>query len=150
MSKMQTQSCHFCTHDGGEILASNALLRMIAPHEPEFPGLIRVVWNAHIAEMTDLPPEQRSAMMQVVCQVEQLIRDVLRPHKVNLASFGNFVPHLHWHVIPRWEDDSYFPESIWGVKLREVPAELLKHRHEQAEDLFEAIRSFDFKSKYNA
>ena len=88
--------------------------------------------------------------MQVVCQVEQLIRDVIEPHKVNLASFGNFVPHLHWHVIPRWEDDAYFPESIWGVKLRETSENSLQARHQQALDLFEAIRSFDFKSKYNA
>jgi len=100
--------------------------------------------------MTDLTPQQRSALMQVVCQVEQLIRDVLHPHKVNLASFGNFVPHLHWHIIPRWEDDSYFPESIWGNKLRVISENLLQERHQLAQELYEAIRSFDFKSKYNA
>jgi diadenosine tetraphosphate (Ap4A) HIT family hydrolase len=75
---------------------------------------------------------------------------VLHPHKVNLASFGNFVPHLHWHIIPRWEDDSYFPESIWGNKLREISEDLLLERHQQAQDLYETIRGFDFKSKYNA
>jgi diadenosine tetraphosphate (Ap4A) HIT family hydrolase len=140
--------CPLCTHDGGEILVANALLRIIAPHEEEFPGLVRVIWNAHVGEMTDLPAEHRSALMQVVCQVEQLIRDVIAPHKVNLASFGNFVPHLHWHIIPRWEDDSYFPESIWGNKLREVPQDLAQERHKQAQYLFEVIRSFDFKSTY--
>jgi hypothetical protein len=147
---METKECLLCTHDGGDILASNALLRIIAPEEPEFPGLIRVIWNAHLGEMTDLPPQHRSALMQVVCQVEQLVRDVLHPHKVNLASFGNFVPHLHWHIIPRWEDDSYFPESIWGTKLREISEILLQERHQQAQDLYEAIRSFDFKSTYHA
>ena len=147
---MKNNKCHFCSHDGGDILVSNSVLRVIAPLEPEFPGLIRVVWHAHVAEMTDLEPNQRSALMQVVCQVEQLIRDMIKPHKVNLASFGNFVPHLHWHVIPRWEDDAYFPESILGGKLREVPQSVLQERHQQALDLFEAIRSFDFKSKYNS
>jgi diadenosine tetraphosphate (Ap4A) HIT family hydrolase len=147
---MNTENCHLCTHDGGEVLVANSLLRIIAPQESEFPGLIRVIWHAHVGEMTDLPVEHRSALMQVVCQVETLIRQVLQPHKVNLASFGNFVPHLHWHIIPRWADDSYFPESIWGTKLREVPQELMLARHQQANDLFEAIRSFDFKSKYHA
>jgi diadenosine tetraphosphate (Ap4A) HIT family hydrolase len=146
---MNNPTCHLCTHDGGEILASNAVLRIIAPDEPEFPGLVRVVWNLHIGEMTDLSPQHSSALMQVVCQVERLIRDVLNPHKINLASFGNFVPHLHWHIIPRWEDDSYFPESIWGKKLRDIQEQVLKERHQQAQDLYEAIRSFDFKSNYN-
>jgi diadenosine tetraphosphate (Ap4A) HIT family hydrolase len=146
---MNNPTCHLCTHDGGEILASNAVLRIIAPDEPEFPGLVRVVWNLHIGEMTDLSPQHSSALMQVVCQVERLIRDVLNPYKINLASFGNFVPHLHWHIIPRWEDDSYFPESIWGKKLRDIKEQVLKERHQQAQDLYEAIRSFDFKSNYN-
>ena len=63
-------NCPLCTHDGGEILASNSLLRIIAPEEPEFPGLVRVIWHAHLAELTDLPVEHRSKLMQVVCQVD--------------------------------------------------------------------------------
>ena len=146
---MNDSNCHLCTHDGGEILVANSFLRIIAPHEPEFPGLIRVVWHDHIAEMTDLSFEHRQAMMEIVFHVEGLVREVLKPYKINLASFGNFVPHLHWHIIPRWEDDSYFPESIWGKKLREISEALLKQRNDQAEDLYTAIREFDFRSKYN-
>jgi len=44
---------------------------------------------------------------------------VQRPDKVNLASFGNMTPHLHWHVIPRWRDDSHFPQSIWSAAERQ-------------------------------
>ncbi len=29
------------------------------------------------------------------------------------------VPHLHWHVIPRYRDDRHFPESVWGAPQRE-------------------------------
>ena len=43
---------------------------------------------------------------------------MLEPHKINLASFGNLTPHLHWHVIPRFEDDPHFPNSIWGERQR--------------------------------
>jgi diadenosine tetraphosphate (Ap4A) HIT family hydrolase len=147
---MNDTNCHFCTHDGGEILALNSLLRIIAPHEPEFPGLIRVVWHEHMAEMTDLTMQQRLALMEIIFQVEGLVREVLQPHKINLASFGNFVPHLHWHIIPRWRDDAYFPESIWGKKLRDCDTQTLQERHVQAKDLFTAIREFDFRSKYHA
>jgi diadenosine tetraphosphate (Ap4A) HIT family hydrolase len=44
---------------------------------------------------------------------------VLHPDKINLASFGNVVPHLHWHVIPRFEDDAHFPAPIWGKRKEE-------------------------------
>jgi len=137
---MKNIDCHFCTHDGGEILVANTVLRVIAPEEPEFPGLIRVIWHEHVAEMTDLEPSQRSALMQVVCQVEDLVRKIMNPHKINLASFGNFVPHLHWHIIPRWQDDAFFPESIWGKKLRDISEDFLIGRHQQAKLLHAALK----------
>ena len=51
--------------------------------------------------------------------MEAVLRDVLRPHKLNLASLGNITPHLHWHVIPRFPDDPHFPNPIWGTQLRQ-------------------------------
>jgi diadenosine tetraphosphate (Ap4A) HIT family hydrolase len=46
---------------------------------------------------------------------------VLQPDKINLASLGNVVPHLHWHVIPRFADDPHFPNPVWGQRLRDHP-----------------------------
>jgi diadenosine tetraphosphate (Ap4A) HIT family hydrolase len=43
----------------------------------------------------------------------------MQPDKVNLATLGNVVPHLHWHVIPRYKEDSCFPASVWSEKQRE-------------------------------
>jgi diadenosine tetraphosphate (Ap4A) HIT family hydrolase len=57
--------------------------------------------------------------MQVVFQVEDLVRKIMQPDKINLAEFGNMVPHLHWHIIPRWQNDPYFPQPIWGAVQRE-------------------------------
>ena len=47
--------------------------------------------------------------MNVVFAVEKVVRTLFAPDKINLASFGNMTPHLHWHVIPRWHDDRHFP-----------------------------------------
>lgn len=69
--------------------------------------------------MSDLSPEDQQGLMQVVLAVERVLRDLLSPDKINLASFGNMVPHLHWHIIPRWKDDRHFPEPIWGTPQRE-------------------------------
>jgi diadenosine tetraphosphate (Ap4A) HIT family hydrolase len=61
----------------------------------------------------------------VVFAVEKVVRETMQPHKMNLASLGNMVPHVHWHVIPRFEDDRHFPGPVWAAPQREatVPEE---------------------------
>lgn len=71
--------------------------------------------------MSDLDPTERHALMDVVFAVERVIRTLFSPDKINLASFGNMTPHLHWHVIPRWLDDRHFPEPIWGSIHQTAP-----------------------------
>ena len=53
--------------------------------------------------------------MGVVAQVEQALRQHLQRTKINLAALGNLVPHLHWHVIARFDWDSHFPAPVWVV-----------------------------------
>jgi diadenosine tetraphosphate (Ap4A) HIT family hydrolase len=74
--------------------------------------------------MTDLDPGSRRHLMHVVVAVEAALRSLLAPDKINLAALGNMVPHLHWHVIARFDWDSHFPQPIWGNRQRspEPPA----------------------------
>jgi diadenosine tetraphosphate (Ap4A) HIT family hydrolase len=65
--------------------------------------------------MTDLHDTDRARLIAVVWAVEQAQREAFAPDKVNLASLGNVVPHLHWHVIPRWRDDAHFPAPVWAA-----------------------------------
>ncbi|AZW28901.1 HIT family protein [Bordetella bronchiseptica] len=107
--------CPLCQQDGGALLWRGSHLRVIEVDDPDYPGFTRVVWNAHIAEMTSLSTHGRELLMRAVWAVEQAQRDVLHPDKVNLAALGNMVPHLHWHVIPRWRDDRHFPDAVWAA-----------------------------------
>jgi diadenosine tetraphosphate (Ap4A) HIT family hydrolase len=75
--------------------------------------------------MSDLTVTERQHLLAVVNAVEGAVRALLRPDKINLASLGNVVPHLHWHVIPRWRDDSHFPAPVWAPPSRPVPARVL-------------------------
>lgn len=86
----------------------------------DYPGFCRVIWREHAKEMTDLPPVDQRHLMHIVFAVEQALRELLKPDKINLASLGNMTPHLHWHVIPRFHDDRHFPNPVWGqVAARE-------------------------------
>lgn len=106
----------------------DASLSVVAVDEPEYPGFCRVVWNQHVKEMTDLDPAARQHVMEVVWQVEQALREVMGSEKVNLASFGNMTPHVHWHVIPRYLDDAHFPNPTWGASQRSGAPQALAAR----------------------
>uniref|UniRef100_Q477Y5 Histidine triad (HIT) protein n=1 Tax=Dechloromonas aromatica (strain RCB) TaxID=159087 RepID=Q477Y5_DECAR len=113
------QTCELCNNPGGAVLWQSAECRVIRVDDPYYPGFCRVIWNDHVREMTDLDPAARDALMRIVYAVETVVRQLFSPDKINLASFGNVVPHVHWHIIPRWEDDRHFPEPVWGAVHRD-------------------------------
>ncbi len=117
--------CPLCETDGGLVVARTAQWRVARVlDEPAHPAFYRVIWQAHVAEFSDLMDTDRHACMDVVTEVERVLRSLLRPTKVNLASLGNVVPHLHWHVIARFEGDSQFPAPIWAAARREAVPQL--------------------------
>jgi diadenosine tetraphosphate (Ap4A) HIT family hydrolase len=122
-------ACPLCQPHNERRIHADRQLRVILVEDSGYPGYCRVIWQAHVAEMTDLSPADSSRLMAAVLAVEDALRDVLQPAKINLASFGNVVPHLHWHVIPRFADDPHFPEPLWGARQREPdPVRLTERR----------------------
>ncbi|KQO27334.1 HIT family protein [Acidovorax sp. Leaf78] len=116
-------ACPLCAEDGGALVWRGVHLRVIRADEAGFPAFYRVVWNAHLAEFSDLSAAERSHCMEAVTRVEQALRQHLAPTKVNIAALGNMVPHLHWHVIARFDWDSHFPSPVWAAAQRPSPAE---------------------------
>ncbi len=114
--------CELCAHPGGDLLWEDDLCRVVRVADASgdaFPGYCRIVVQRHVAEMTDLSPDAAHRVMEVVFATERALRRTTEADKINLASLGNMVPHLHWHVIPRWHDDSHFPAPIWAAELRD-------------------------------
>jgi len=119
---MDTRTCELCLTTGGPLILEDDKCRVIYDENADYPGFCRVIWREHIAEMSDLSRQERDHLMSLVWATESALRELMRPHKINLASFGNVVPHLHWHVIPRFVDDKHYPEPIWGtVQRKGVP-----------------------------
>ena len=115
-------TCELCDTPGGELVWQDERCRVVLAAETGYPGFCRVIWAAHVKEMTDLPASDRAHFMRIVFAVEATLRELMRPDKINLASLGNLVPHLHWHVIPRFADDPHFPAPIWATPKRGNPA----------------------------
>jgi diadenosine tetraphosphate (Ap4A) HIT family hydrolase len=110
---------------GGELLweSERHVAWFASPMRPaeSFPGSCRVILKRHVAEMSDL--DAGDARRTDGCRAghRTRLRKALQPDKINLASLGNMVPHLHWHVVPRWRDDSHFPAPIWATAQRDAP-----------------------------
>lgn len=136
---MACDLCNLLAAPGAALIWSDDRVSVVAVDEPEYPGFTRVVWNAHVKEMTDLPVEDRVHIMNVVWAVESAQRQVFAPEKINLASFGNMTPHVHWHVIPRYRDDAHFPNPTWAVAERASSAEVLAARRALLPALHAAI-----------
>lgn len=105
------------------MLADDGRLRVVAVDDADYPGFLRVVWNAHVREFSDLDDADALHLIRALRTVETIQRRTLSPLKMNVASLGNQVPHLHWHLIPRYADDAHFPQPIWASRLREPPAD---------------------------
>ena len=111
-------ACPLCIADRETLIWRDGSCRVIRVEDPDYPGFCRVVWHEHVAEMTDLTATSQRHLFNVVIATEAALRQLMQPDKINLASFGNVVPHLHWHVIPRFRDDRHFPEPVWGATQR--------------------------------
>ena len=136
---MKHLGCELCESEGGRLVLANEWLRVVLVDDPDFPGFARVIWNDHVREMTDLDASGQQRLMRTVCAVEAAQRATLSPAKINLASLGNVTPHLHWHVIPRFADDSHFPQPVWGQRQRAIDAATLEARRGCVHRLGDAI-----------
>lgn len=117
--------CSLCHPVSEQVLWADDEHRIVLAAEPDYPGFMRVIVNQHVAEMTDLSAGRQRQLLDVLLVVEAAIRVELKPEKVNWASLGNYVPHLHWHVIPRFKDDATWPDAVWASKRRESPHRLI-------------------------
>lgn len=136
-------NCILCADlkpEDGELVWRGDDCRVVLVNDVDLPGFCRVIWNRHVAEMTDLTPGERDHAMTLVFAVEEAVRHVMQPDKINIASLGNMVPHIHWHVIPRYRDDAFFPGSVWSVRTQQTPESVLSARQKAALDLPYAIR----------
>jgi diadenosine tetraphosphate (Ap4A) HIT family hydrolase len=134
--------CELCTTPGGKLLLTEHAVvpawRAILVDDPDYPGYARVVATRHAKELSDLTPDERGRVFDAVVALERAVLEVVTPDKVNVASLGNVVPHVHFHVIPRWTTDPRWPAPIWAAPRREAPPRLA--RSDLADQLREAMR----------
>jgi diadenosine tetraphosphate (Ap4A) HIT family hydrolase len=100
-----------------------------------FPGHVLLFTREHVTELFHLKPRMRSELMEEVSRVAQALQTVFQPDKINYELLGNMVPHMHWHLVPRFATDPLWPRPIWS----ETHGELLLTQ-EEYQNRIELIR----------
>nr|WP_283254663.1 HIT family protein [Luteimonas galliterrae] len=96
-------------------LAQFALCELRLMDDANYPWLVLVPRVADAVELIDLDAAQRHALTDEIDRASRALRELFRPHKLNVAALGNLVPQLHVHVIARYEHDHAWPKPVWGM-----------------------------------
>ncbi len=91
----------------------------IETEKSEIPWL-KIFTHVEYKELSDMPKKLRFKLYELYDTVELEMKNYYKPTKINLASFANMLPRVHLHVMARYENDSYFPNPMWGEKLRDA------------------------------
>ena len=104
------------------ILYQNELIRVeIEPFEIPW---LKIFTLQSIKEFSQCSSETKTEIWRILDICEKEMLSYFNPDKINIASFGNYVPHVHFHIQARFKNDSYFPEPTWGKKQREASLDL--------------------------
>ncbi|MFJ6432129.1 HIT family protein [Streptomyces sp. NPDC091416] len=127
MDRTNCTFCHLIRDDAARWVARGPVVSAFAPLTPLAPGHTLLIPTAHWADIFETPPEVLAHTMALVQQVATTMRTVLKAEGVNVLSASGpgseqSVPHLHFHVVPRWPDDAF---STWPTE---------RSRHHVADD----------------
>lgn len=87
-------------------------------HESEIPWL-KLFTQEPYTEMSQVPHAVQLEIYNLIDVIEKQMLEYYAPNKINIASLGNYMPRVHWHIMARFKEDSYYPEPMWGEKQRE-------------------------------
>jgi diadenosine tetraphosphate (Ap4A) HIT family hydrolase len=113
--------CPLCQEMGGLLVTQTPHWRIVRVlNEIAFPAFYRLISRTHVVEWTDLCETARQEGWQTLERIEKILREQLKPLKINWANLGNQVPHVHVHVIARFGQDTHFPQAVWGTAERAI------------------------------
>ncbi|EAH5484530.1 HIT family protein [Campylobacter coli] len=80
---------------------------------------IKIFTKQIYKEFSDCPCELQKELFDKILRCEKTMIEFYKPEKINIASFANYVPRVHFHVMARFKEDAFFPECMWGKQQRE-------------------------------
>lgn len=111
---MSVNNCIYCNEDGRRenLMIEICKLSVSTVYlfkEQTYRGRCNVVFDGHRKEIFDLSPEEQAAFIADVSKVARAVDKAFSPDKINYGAYGDTMPHLHMHVVPKYRD-----KENWG------------------------------------
>ena len=101
-----------------------------------FPWIILIPNRKKITDITELNSRDQILLMREIVFCSSLMKKAFKTSKLNIEKIGNIVPQLHIHIIARSKKDSSWPLSVWVVKGKTYPKNLLLNQILKIKKLF--------------
>lgn len=140
---MKDQNCAYCMQEDnpallnafGIFICRLSVSSLILFKEQSHPGRCIVAYQGHVSELTDLTSGERDAFFADVARAAQAIRAAFHPDKINYGAYGDTGRHLHFHLVPKYQD-----QFEWGGVFQMDPKRTVLSPEEYA-GLIEKIRA---------
>lgn len=120
MNKTDCQICSRWDTDADLRIAELDHSYLILNRDQFFPGYTLLFTKEHATELFHLDREVRTGLMEEVSRVAKALYDAFSPTKINYELLGNMVPHIHWHIVPRFASEPLWPRPIWSEQHDEL------------------------------
>ncbi len=97
-------------------VANLDLCKVLLMNNKDFLWIILVPQKENLKELIDLNFDEQIILLQEINLISKILQDNFKPDKLNIATLGNIVNQLHFHIIARYKNDKIFPKPVWGVE----------------------------------
>ena len=114
---MTSEACPMCRRwdDDADLRVTELEHSFVVLNRDQFfPGYTLLLTKQHVTELFHLDMAVRSGLMEEVSRVAEALFTLFQPDKINYELLGNMVPHIHWHLVPRFSSDALWPRPIWA------------------------------------
>jgi diadenosine tetraphosphate (Ap4A) HIT family hydrolase len=110
------------SNDYWDLVAPLSVSSLYLAKNQTYRGQCQLVFDPrHVARLDELTPDEYAAFAGDLLLAQRAVAAAMNPDHMNVESLGNVVPHLHWHIIPRYIDDARWGMPIWTTPLSAMP-----------------------------
>ena len=93
--------------------------------------------NEHKKELFELTEENRNRFMNDVARVASAVSRAFSPRKINYGAYGDKMPHVHFHIVPKYED-----APKWGSTFDMMPENKILLSELEYENIISRLKKY--------